>query len=41
MFGGKIVFMAENRGLTEHDLGIYMAGGVKNDVMATSVGGAA
>jgi simple sugar transport system ATP-binding protein len=27
MYAGRIVFTAVNRGLTEHDLGIYMAGG--------------
>lgn len=27
MYAGRIVYTAENRGLTEHDLGIYMAGG--------------
>jgi simple sugar transport system ATP-binding protein len=41
MFGGRIVFMAENRGLTEHDLGIHMAGGSKNDASATPLGGIA
>jgi simple sugar transport system ATP-binding protein len=27
MYGGRIVFCAPNRGLTEHNLGVYMAGG--------------